>query len=96
VAIPLPMTGVWTGTAIAVFLNLKFKDIILPIAVGNLIAGVIISVLAEICLRVWTLTSLDYILYGLFILAIILLIVVIIKVAMQKPKQHAVENKEKE
>ena len=29
VAIPLPMTGVWTGTAIAVFLGLKFHQTIL-------------------------------------------------------------------
>ena len=35
VAIPLPMTGVWMGTAIAVFIGLKFKDAILPIVVGG-------------------------------------------------------------
>ena len=28
VAVPLPLTGVWTGTAIAVFLGLKFKECI--------------------------------------------------------------------
>lgn len=96
VAIPLPMTGVWTGTAIAVFLNLKFKDVILPVAVGNMVAGLIISVLAEICATFWTLKSLDYILYGLFILAIILLVVVTIKVVRQKPKQQtdSIERKE--
>jgi len=86
VAIPLPMTGAWTGTAIAVFLNLKFKDAILPIVLGNLVAGLIISALAELCLAVWTLKGLDYILYGLFVLAVILLVVVIIKIAKQKPK----------
>ena len=36
VAIPLPMTGIWTGTAIAVFLKLKFKDAVLPAVIGNL------------------------------------------------------------
>ncbi|MBQ9734942.1 MAG: small multi-drug export protein, partial [Clostridia bacterium] len=41
VAIPLPMTGVWTGTAIAAFLDLKFKDAVLPIVLGNLVAGLI-------------------------------------------------------
>lgn len=86
VAIPLPMTGVWTGTAIAVFLNLKFKDAILPIVLGNLVAGLIISALAELCLVFWTIAVLDYILYALFALAIILLIVVIIKIATRKPK----------
>lgn len=85
VAIPLPMTGIWTGTAIAVFLGLKFKDVILPVMLGNLVAGLIISALAELCLAVWTLTALDYILYGLFALAIVLLVVVIVKIAKQKP-----------
>ena len=48
VAIPLPMTGVWTGTAVAVFLNLKFKDAILPVVIGNFVAGLLISILAQI------------------------------------------------
>ena len=86
VAIPLPMTGVWTGTAIAVFLDLKFKDVVLPVAIGNFIAGTLISVLAEVCMALWSIAVLDYILYALFIIAIILLFVLIIKVLKQKPK----------
>jgi len=89
VAIPLPMTGVWMGTAIAVFLNMKFKDSILPIAIGNLCAGVIIALLAELCVLVFSnIAVLDYILYGLFGLALILLVITIIKVAKQKPKEE--------
>ena len=45
VAVPFPITGVWTGTAIAVFLNMKFKDAFLPIVLGNLVAGSIITLL---------------------------------------------------
>ena len=88
VAIPLPMTGVWTGTAIAVFLNLKFKEVILPITIGNLIAGLLISLLAELCMAVWNIAVLDYILYALFAIALVLLVVLIIKVAKQKPKDN--------
>ncbi|MBR1967896.1 MAG: small multi-drug export protein [Clostridia bacterium] len=88
VAIPLPMTGVWTGTAIAVFLNLKFKDAVLPVVLGNLVAGLIISALAALCLAVWTIEVLDYILYGLFALAIILLIFTVIKIAKKKPSKE--------
>ena len=85
VAIPLPMTGVWTGTAVAVFLNLKFKDAILPVVVGNFIAGAIISVLAEIILALsGNLIVLDYVLYGLFALAAIMLIIAIIKISRKK------------
>ncbi|MBR2448584.1 MAG: small multi-drug export protein [Clostridia bacterium] len=92
VAIPLPMTGIWTGTAIAVFLNLKFKDAVLPIVLGNLIAGLLISGLAALCMAIWSIEVLDYILYALFAIAVVLLVVLIIKVARQKPNNE-IENK---
>ncbi len=85
VAIPLPMTGVWTGTAIAVFLGLKFREAILPVLAGNLVAGLIITGLSELFL--WAFGSvkvLDYVLYALFALALILLIVVIVKICNKK------------
>lgn len=85
VAIPLPLTGVWTGTAVAVFLNMKFKDAILPVIIGNFVAGAIISVLAEIILAVWgNLAILDYVLYGLFALAAVMFVIVIIKILRKK------------
>lgn len=97
VAIPLPMTGVWTGTAISAFLDLKFKDAVLPVALGNLVAGGIIAFLAQACLWIWqgekAYVALDYILYGLFALALILLVVFIIKVVTHKDKKK--ENDEK-
>lgn len=82
IAIPLPMTGVWTGTAIAVFLGLKFRQVILPVLGGNLVAGLIISVLAELFID-----YVDYILYGLFALVVVMLVVFIVKVALTKPKK---------
>ena len=79
------MTGVWTGTAVAVFLGMKFKDAVLPVMIGNLVAGAIISVLAEIIVAVWgDLKILDYVLYGLFALAAIMLAIVIIKILRKK------------
>ncbi len=89
VAIPLPMTGVWTGTAIAVFLDMRFKDAVLPVALGNFVAGAIISLLAELCIVWWDISVLDYILYALFALAIVLLIVTIVKVSRSKTKNDA-------
>ena len=88
VAIPLPVTGVWTGTIIAVFLGLKLKDTILPIALGNLVAGILISLLAELCIAVWSLAVLDYILYGLLGLALIMLVITIIKISKSKGKKE--------
>jgi hypothetical protein len=82
------MTGIWTGTAIAVFLGLRFKDAILPIILGNAVAGLIISLLAELCLVFWTIAVLDYILYALLGIAVVLLVVVIVKIAGKKPRKE--------
>jgi uncharacterized membrane protein len=43
VAIPLPITGAWTGSLAAVLLGLKFKYAFLSIFIGVLIAGVIVT-----------------------------------------------------
>lgn len=41
VAIPLPGTGVWTGSLIAVLLKLSKRKALLSIILGNLVAGLI-------------------------------------------------------
>lgn len=83
VAIPLPMTGVWTGTAIAVFLNVKFKDSFLPFVVGNFIAGAIITILTALFK-----SYVDIIINLVFALAVVLLIITILKVILSKPKSY--------
>ena len=50
VAIPLPITGAWTGTIVAILLGMRFRDALLPICSGVLIAGVIVTVL---CILGW-------------------------------------------
>lgn len=47
VAIPIPGTGVWTGSVIAAMLNMRFKWAFPAIFVGNLIAGILIMALSE-------------------------------------------------
>lgn len=46
VAIPLPLTGVWTGSGIAAFLNLNTKKALLAVTLGNLIAGLLIMAIS--------------------------------------------------
>ncbi len=82
VAVPFPVTGVWTGTAIAVFLGLKFKESVLPIAVGNLIAGSIITLLTFLVGE-----YVDIIIYALFGIAIVMLVIFIVKIATAKPQK---------
>lgn len=84
IAIPLPVTGVWTGTAIAVFLGLKFTKVIIPATIGNLIAGILILLLSLGCKLIGI--PLDYVLNTLFILAVILLVFLIVKVMRVKTK----------
>jgi len=47
VGIPLPGTGVWSGTLAAVLLDLRFKTAFPAIAIGNLIAGLIITLMSQ-------------------------------------------------
>ena len=81
VALPLPLTGVWMGTALAVFLGLGLKKSFIAVMVGNLIAGAIISVRAELVLG-----YVNLILYIMFAVAIILLVVFICKIVSKMKK----------
>lgn len=47
VAIPLPGTGVWSGSLIAALLDVRFKWSFPAILVGNLIAAVLIMLLSN-------------------------------------------------
>lgn len=43
VAIPLPLTGVWMGSAAAVFMRMKKGPALLAIAAGNIISGFLMT-----------------------------------------------------
>lgn len=47
VAIPLPGTGVWSGSLIAALLDMRFKLAFPAIFVGNIIAGILIMALSQ-------------------------------------------------
>jgi len=46
VAVPLPVTGAWTGSLAAVLFGLKFRHAFLSIFIGVFIAGVIVTCLS--------------------------------------------------
>lgn len=81
VAVPFPVTGVWTGTGIAVFLNMKFKDAFLPIVFGNLVAGTIITIITF-----FFKAYVDLIISILLVIALIMLTIFIVKLVKSKPK----------
>ena len=46
VGIPLPTTGLWTGTAIAAFMGLDFKKSMACVFLGGIISAIIITILS--------------------------------------------------
>ena len=46
VAIPLPMTGAWTGSLVAAALDMKFWRALLSCIIGVLIAGVVVTLIS--------------------------------------------------
>lgn len=47
VAIPLPTTGVWTGSLVASFLDIRIKDAVILIFLGNCVAATIMMALSH-------------------------------------------------
>ncbi len=45
VAIPLPTTGLWTGSAVAAFLGLDFKKSFICTALGGILSAIIITLI---------------------------------------------------
>lgn len=80
-AIPLPLTGVWMGTCIAVMVGLNFFETLVAVQLGNLIAGFIIS---TICVAFPGFTHI--LLYVFLILIAIVIIYEIIKHVIFKNK----------
>jgi len=46
VAIPLPGTGVWSGSLAAALLNMQFKQALSAIFIGNIIAAILVMILS--------------------------------------------------
>lgn len=66
VAIPLPMTGAWTGSCIGSFLDFPVWKASLAVFFGNIVAGLILTTVAYFLPRQYA----DVFLYGFVILAI--------------------------
>ena len=47
VAIPVPGTGVYTGSVLAIFIGLNFYQTVLSVTVGNIIAGLIVTLICS-------------------------------------------------
>lgn len=81
VAIPLPLTGVWTGSAVAALTKLPYPKALLSVVAGNLVATSIITLLC-----VFFANIIDWIILAIGIIAIIVVIALIIKIILHKEK----------
>lgn len=57
VAIPLPMTGAWSGVIAASLFKIKFRYAFLAIVLGVIVAGVIVSLLCSLGMLSWKAVS---------------------------------------
>jgi uncharacterized membrane protein len=48
VGIPLPTTGLWTGTAVAAFMGLDFKKSMVCVFVGGILSAILITILSMV------------------------------------------------
>lgn len=87
VAIPLPLTGVWTGTCVAVAVGLNLWQTCLSVILGNIVAGLIIVFVCSVFPEIITILSIVFI-------AIVLVLVAIILFKMFLPKDNTREKSE--
>jgi uncharacterized membrane protein len=55
VAVPLPITGAWTGTVAAFLFDIPFKHALPAIILGVMIAGVVVTLASLGVIHVWSL-----------------------------------------
>ena len=87
VAIPLPLTGVWTGTCIAVFLGLSYLETCGTVIIGNLCAG-LITMLISLIFKDNTI----YVFYAFIAITILLVLIGLIKIIIRNKKNKSLNN----
>lgn len=90
VAVPLPLTGVWTGCAVASIIKLGFWKSLVSIITGNLVASGIITLLCYLFAD-----YVDTITLIIGIIAIAVVLFLIVKFILYKPKKTAQDTDEK-
>ncbi len=91
VAVPIPVTGTWSGSAVASFLGLPYFKALLSIACGNIVAVLLMTGLSLLFKE-----YVDYILWGLFVCIFILITVYIIKAVVKSRKANAIKPNDKD
>ncbi len=89
VAFPVPLTGVWTGTCLAVLMGLNFWQTCLSVFLGNAFCGLIVTF---VCMLFPSATNIILIVFlGLILIALIVKIVLYV---LKKRKEKNSEEKQ--
>ncbi len=81
VAVPIPLTGVWTGSAVASIVKIGFVKGLIGVIAGNAVACGIITLLC------WLFAPyVNYITLAFFIIAVAVVLALVIKLIVFKPK----------
>lgn len=75
VAVPLPLTGVWTGCAVASIIRLPYWKALVSVAGGNVVACTILAVLSSL----FSETVINYIIAAIAVIAVVIVAALIIK-----------------
>lgn len=89
VTVPLPLTGVWTGTCVAVAIGLNFWQTCLSCILGNMVAGLII---VTVCAVFPQFTTILFIIFLVFILAVIVWSIIRRLVNKSRAKENLMQN----
>ena len=87
VAIPLPMTGSWTGSAIGGILDFKLWKAGLAVFLGNIVAAGILTIIVAFVPNQYA----DFVLYGFIILAIATCVTLYFTRSSKREKKEAKE-----
>ena len=79
VAIPFPGTGVWAGSAVAAICGLKYHKALISVIAGNLAASLIVVFLCAVFAN-----FVDWIILGIFIVALLIALFLILKIILPK------------
>lgn len=80
VAVPIPMTGVWTGSAVASIIKIGFIKGLIGIIVGNAVACGILTLISYLFLD-----YIDYIIYAFLGIVVLVVLFLIVKFILYKP-----------
>ncbi len=83
VAVPLPLTGVWTGSAVASIVKIGFLKGLISIIIGNAVACSLITLISFLFKP-----YVNYITLAFFIIAVVVVIVLIVKLIIYKPQDN--------